>query len=1269
MYKVGKLYQYVSWRIVLCAVAACLGITAVLYSVHRAHALPACPCHVFTSSDAPQPGSAFDDTVSVELGMRFKPQVDGYVTGVRFYKDPSMTDTHTGNLWGPTGTLLASGTFTNETSSGWQDLTFSSPVHVTAGTVYTASYYTPNGTYMATQNYFASDITNYPLVAPSDVNGVYTTGSDAYPNNNFQKSNYWVDVTFRVSANGNSPQVSATFPANGATGVFTSGNLTVTFDQAMQASTISTATLKLTDSQGSDVPVSVSYNAATNTATLTPSQPLAQTATYIVSVRGGSSGVINLDGTALATDYQTSFTTGSNDCPCSVWGNAAPSGSPTTVTDSNPLELGVSMHANENGYLQAVRFYKPLKSTATSHAVHVWASDGTPLATATSSHETDYGWQEVKLTTPVAITQGTDYIVSYYDGDNTYTYTANGLVSENGSGPLRTNAGGGRFTYNGDVFPTSTYTTNYWVDAVFTTQPSYTAPFTVAVSQPLNEAYGVKTSDAITLNMTGAADASTVTGSVTLKDAANHTVSGTLSYSDAQHQLRFSPTSSLSAGTAYTLTLSSTLKDTAGTAATPYTLHFTTGTALSTDINQGLGGPVLILTNSANPYGTYLAEMLRTEGINYFTVKDVSQLSANLLSQYRMVLLAQTSLSASQVTMLSTWVHDGGDLIAMRPDKQLASLLGLTDQNQTLSEGYLKVDTSVSPGTGVTAETMQYHGAADTYTAGIGTQVVATLFSNAATPTTSPAVTETAVGSGHAAAFTYDLPKSIALTHQGNPAWVNQDRDGDAPVRPNDLFDGGGSATDWLNTAKAHIPQADEQQQLLVNMMLTMDKPQTPLPRFWILPHGYKSAVVMTEDDHGTSDTSYGIFNDLLNVSATNCSVVDWQCARGGSLLYTSSGLTSTQANTAQALGFAMGVHVQTGCNNSATYADLSSAYTTQIAGFKTKYPGLVSQTFDRTHCYVWSGWDWVPKVNVANGMRINYNYEWYPQSWVGSNTGYLTGSGLNMRFTDASGSLLDSYQGVTDLDYETDATNATMNTDFDNTINSNAFYGVLGTHYDTSTSNYYQLLIAAATSRGIPLINASQLASWKDALGSSTFSIVTSSSSKLTFNVLVAEGGQGMQAMVPTSSGNGAITSLQVNGTSVAYTNSTVKGVSYAVFSAQPGNYTVTYGTPVPDTSAGGSQGKGGTAAAAGIVGRLVRAGSPLAATITNPSPFSDNSSTNTSGRAGNVAAVGSNDSASTQRSGGAGFWKLVGLGFGFLLVLLVGLVWIVRRRRAAQY
>ena len=55
---------------------------------------------------------------------------------------------------------------------------------------------------------------------------------------------------------------------------------------------------------------------------------------------------------------------------------------------------------------------------------------------------------------------------------------------------------------------------------------------------------------------------------------------------------------------------------------------------------------------------------------------------------------------------------------------------------------------------------------------------------------------------------------------------------------------------DWVDTNKIAIPQADEQQRLLVNLITTMERDKLPLPRFWYLPRGKKAVVVMSGDDH-----------------------------------------------------------------------------------------------------------------------------------------------------------------------------------------------------------------------------------------------------------------------------------------------------------------------------------------------------------------------------------------------------------------------------------
>ena len=68
--------------------------------------------------------------------MKFRSDVTGYVTGVRFYKGSQNTGTHTGELWSSTGQLLATATFSSESASGWQQLNFANPVSNVTSSVF-----------------------------------------------------------------------------------------------------------------------------------------------------------------------------------------------------------------------------------------------------------------------------------------------------------------------------------------------------------------------------------------------------------------------------------------------------------------------------------------------------------------------------------------------------------------------------------------------------------------------------------------------------------------------------------------------------------------------------------------------------------------------------------------------------------------------------------------------------------------------------------------------------------------------------------------------------------------------------------------------------------------------------------------------------------------------------------------------------------------------------------------------------------------------------
>ena len=159
---------------------------------------------LWSETDIPADTSVNDGN-AVELGARFSTILDGYITGIRFYKSPDdVATSHTGSLWRSSdGAKLADVTFTNETASGWQEALFSSKVPVTAGTDYIVSYHNPTGIYATSTGYFSSAArVNRPLTAPQDDinglrNGLYDYRSTpGLPTQTFGAANYWVDVVY-----------------------------------------------------------------------------------------------------------------------------------------------------------------------------------------------------------------------------------------------------------------------------------------------------------------------------------------------------------------------------------------------------------------------------------------------------------------------------------------------------------------------------------------------------------------------------------------------------------------------------------------------------------------------------------------------------------------------------------------------------------------------------------------------------------------------------------------------------------------------------------------------------------------------------------------------------------------------------------------------------------------------------------------------------------------------------------------------------------------
>lgn len=168
------------------------------------NAQPSNGVHIFTSQ-VPVAGTGGPDQAGgIELGVKFKSSVAGYITGVRFYKTTTPvtnSGTHTGELYTAAGVRLASAVFTAESASGWQTVSFTSPVVIVAGTTYIAAYFSSAGFYVDDQGGLTGQIVNSPLTALADgasgANGLFDySNTPKVPTSNFHGTNYWVDVVF-----------------------------------------------------------------------------------------------------------------------------------------------------------------------------------------------------------------------------------------------------------------------------------------------------------------------------------------------------------------------------------------------------------------------------------------------------------------------------------------------------------------------------------------------------------------------------------------------------------------------------------------------------------------------------------------------------------------------------------------------------------------------------------------------------------------------------------------------------------------------------------------------------------------------------------------------------------------------------------------------------------------------------------------------------------------------------------------------------------------
>jgi hypothetical protein len=597
--------------------------------------------------------------------------------------------------------------------------------------------------------------------------------------------------------------------------------------------------------------------------------------------------------------------------------------------------------------------------------------------------------------------------------------------------------------------------------------------------------------------------------------------------------------------------------------------------------------PILVVVNDAytgNKFGRYLGEILRAEGLNAFTLLDISTVTSVELSQHQLTILAETPLTSSQASMFTNYVNSGGRLIAMRPDAQITSLFGLSSSAGSQTDGYLKINNSNSwiggtPGAGLTTSVLQIHGASQKYTLLGGSVTLAELYSSRTSPSGYAAV----VGSpsGTAVAFTYDLANNIAYTRQGNPANANLDVDNDGVLRTIDLFLGQGGSAPWIDREIIPVPQADEQQRFFARLVRQLVDASKPLPQLWYFPGTNKTMLISTGDAHANLTSYYQNEINLLN--NYNAKMTFYISIAGEPANSTMQGW--------RAQGYEFGIHPYTYKPDSYppyNITNLTQGYNVFDSWWSSTFSSPKSRTV-RNHQVAWLGWTDAADLAASYNIALDTNfYHW--GTWLQKTDGtwphgYITGSGQPMKFIRQDGTLINNYQLLTELVDEQLVSGAGSSPEMLSSaqaINVSKSlidasqagdYAALMTQFHVDYFNVAQTWIQGtldyARILGIPMWNADTFVNYTETRHDAAYSDINwdNVSRMLTFNLVSNATSTTLTTLLPKYYNGLQLAAVTVDGLPVSYTFQPVKGVDMAFVSTSSGThaFNATYQVSTP--------------------------------------------------------------------------------------------------------
>jgi Ice-binding-like/Bacterial Ig-like domain len=389
-----------------------------------------------------------------------------------------------------------------------------------------------------------------PLAAGTVFTGTITTGAQSTRGIGLLADYIWTFSTVTQ------PQVTSTNPANGAINVPINQKITATFNEPMNAATI-LAPLTFTVKPflgGPNVPGTVTYDAASDTAIFTPTANLSVTTKFTATI---TTAAQDPAGKALANDYVWTFMTG-------LVANAT---APTVIL-TNPINLATNVPLNQKIAAIFSEAMDPATITAPL-TFTVKPTLGGPNVTGTVTYNAA---SDTAIFSPTAnLSASTQYTATISNAAK--DLSGNALIAGPVPNPWTFTTG----TLANSAGPTITLE--------FPANLATLVPIDTTVSATFSAPMDPATINTTTFLVTVTADGTPVTGTVT--------------YNVASQVATFTPLLNLAINTQYTATVSPAAQDLSGNALVPGMVPnpwtFTTG-----PVAGGASPPTVNLGTAAN---------------------------------------------------------------------------------------------------------------------------------------------------------------------------------------------------------------------------------------------------------------------------------------------------------------------------------------------------------------------------------------------------------------------------------------------------------------------------------------------------------------------------------------------------------------------------------------------------------------------------------------------------------------------------------------------